>query len=157
MAREREKNVVQARAVQLDLDNGHACGVEIAHQGRQLACPLASRTGDPALGAVDDRLGREMAADDLSGTLQIGVPGERDLEAVAAEPVLQLVGRAFGDDLPGVDHRDPISELISFFQVLGRQEDCRSFADERVDHVPDLAPATRVEARRRLVEKEHGR
>jgi hypothetical protein len=56
-----------------------------------------------------------------------------------------------------VDHRDPIRELVSFLEVLGRQQQRRSVANELVHDRPDLVTAARVEPGSGLVEEEDPR
>ena len=88
-----------------------------------------------------------------------GVRGrlEAHLQALAAEPVLELVRRALGDQLPVVDHRDVVGEAIGLVQVLGRQQRGRPAGDETLDHAPQAEAAARVEAGRGLVQEQHGR
>ena len=82
---------------------------------------------------------------------------EPDLEPVAAHLLLELVGRALGDDDAAVDHGDPVGQAIRLVQVLGREEHGRPSGDELLDRVPEADPAADVEPRRGLVEEEHRR
>ena len=53
-----------------------------------------------------------------------------DLDPLAADLRLELVGRAAGDDLAVVDDRDRVGELVRLLEVLRRQQQRRPFADE---------------------------
>ena len=83
--------------------------------------------------------------------------GEVDLDAEAADPLLELVGGPVGDHPPAVDDRDPIGETIRLVEVLRGQKDGRAFGDEALDRLPELEPAARIEAGGRLVEEEDRR
>ena len=59
-----------------------------------------------------------------------------DLDALATDLGLQLIGRAPGDDLAVIDDRDHVGQLVGLLEVLGRQQQRRALADERADDVP---------------------
>ena len=80
-----------------------------------------------------------------------------DAQGARADRALQFPGRAFGDHLAGVDHGDPIGELVRLVQVLRGQEHRRPSAARAADDVPDLVAAARIEPGRRLVEEEQVR
>jgi len=50
-----------------------------------------------------------------------------DLQALAAELGLELVGGALGDHAAVVDDDDVVGELVGLLEILGRQQDvsCR--------------------------------
>ena len=81
----------------------------------------------------------------------------RDLDPLAADPCLELVCRAPGDDPAVVDDGDLVRELIGLLEVLGREEERRPFADLLADHVPHAQAAARIEAGGRLVEEQESR
>ena len=56
---------------------------------------------------------------------------DHDLDALAADLRLQLVGGAAGDDLAVVDDGDRVGQLVGLLEVLRRQQERRPFADER--------------------------
>ena len=58
------------------------------------------------------------------------------------------------DDLPVVDHRDRVGQLVGLFEVLGRQQERRPLADEAADDLPHPESAAWVEAGGRLVEEQ---
>ena len=80
-----------------------------------------------------------------------------DLEALAADAVLELVGRALGDHAAAVDDGDEVGEAVGLVEVLRGQQDRRALGHQALDRRPHLEAAARVEAGRRLVEEEHGR
>ena len=71
--------------------------------------------------------------------------------------VLQLQRRALGDDRAAVDHDDVVGELVGLLEVLRRQQQGGPVGDELAQHLPQLHPRARVEARGRLVEEQHRR
>src|SRR3989475_8191692 len=48
------------------------------------------------------------------------------------------------------------AKFVGLFEVLRGQQDGRALADERADHAPHLAAASRIEPGRRLVQEEDG-
>ena len=81
--------------------------------------------------------------------------GEPELEVRLADLRLQRCRGALGDDQPAADDPDPVRELVGLLEVLRGEEDRRALAVERRDLLPDRLAADRVEAGRRLVEKQH--
>ena len=98
-----------------------------------------------------------MTAGDLGGSGEVGVLRDRDFDPIPADPVFELVGGPFRNHPASVDDRDPVRQLVRFLEVLRRQQNGRTLADERADHAPHLAAAARVEPRGRLIEKQHRR
>ena len=80
-----------------------------------------------------------------------------DLDPLAADLRLELVGGTARDDPAVVDDGDLVGELVGLLEVLRRQEERRSLAHLGADHVPHAEPAARVEAGRGLVEEEEPR
>src|ERR1700730_11876354 len=150
-----EEDVVEARPVKLQGDDGYARGVEIADPHGELAGSIVRGSGYPSLGRIDGHVVGQMMTRDIGGAGEVGILRHRDFDAVPSNLVLQLVGRAFRDPAPGIDDRDPVSQLIRFLQVLRGQQDGRAVLDQRADHAPHLSPAPRVQPGGRLVEKEH--
>jgi hypothetical protein len=72
----------------------------------------------------------------------------------AGHQALQLARGTFGDQLPAVENRDPVGELVGFLQVLRRQEDRHAAGHEVSDDLPHRAPAAWVQASGRLVEED---
>jgi hypothetical protein len=66
----------------------------------------------------------------------------------------ELGGRALRDDLPVIYDRDPIAEPLGLLHVVRRQENRAPGRAESLELLPELEPALRIEAGRRLVEKE---
>ncbi len=83
--------------------------------------------------------------------------GQLDLEDLAADAVFQLVASAFRNHATVIDDSDLVRELIRFFEVLGRQQDCRARAAQVAHDLPDLVATPRIETRGGLVEEEHTR
>ena len=55
------------------------------------------------------------------------------------------------------DHEAQAIALLRFFQIMGRHQDRRARIRQLVDHAPEGAPGQRIDARGRLVQKEHAR
>ena len=85
-----------------------------------------------------------------------GVP-DGELEALAADLRLELVGRALRDDLAVVDDHDVVGQQVGLLQVLRGQQEGGPAGDEVLDHLPHLGAAARVQARGRLVEEDDRR
>ena len=100
------------------------------------------------LGNRDERLYRGLGR---------GAVVERDLEPLAAHPVLQLVRGAFGDHPAAVDHRDRVGEPVRLVQVLGREQDGGAGRHAGLDRLPELEAAARVEPGGGLVQEDHRR
>src|SRR6266571_2102112 len=84
--------------------------------------------------------------------------GEREesrFERIGAGLVCKLRGRARRDEAPVVDDGDAIGHAIRFVHVVGREEHGHALGGPEVAHVgPHLIAALRIEAERRLVEKQ---
>ena len=89
--------------------------------------------------------------------LNVGAVVEPDLEPLATDAVLELVGRSFGDHLAVVDHRDRVRQTVRLVQVLGCQQHGRAVCDQSFDRLPQAQPAPRVETCSGLVEEQHRR
>ena len=155
MAGERQEDVVQGGPAQPEVVDAHAHLVEPADR-------LDDRPGAPADGQahgvlIDARrlVGHRLQRPDGGGD-RAGI-GEMDLEALAADAILELVGRPLGDHAAAVDHRDRIGQAVGLFEVLRGQQHRRALRDQPLDRRPHLQTAARVKAGRRLVEEEHGR
>ena len=72
--------------------------------------------------------------------LGVGLVLERDLELLAADAGLELVGRALGDHRAVVDHDDLVGEAIGLVEVLGRQQHGRALLDAALDRLPQAEP-----------------
>ncbi len=103
---------------------------------------------------VDVRRGGADALQRLGCGPRLGGVLDRELEHLAADLVLQLVGRALGDDLAYVDHRDLIGELIGLLEVLRGEQDRRAVGLQLAHERPHVDPAARVEPAGRLVEEQ---
>ena len=119
---------------------------------------------DRRLDAAEVRVDHEVVAREPEGAgdeVRRGVEAvpvaQREVEHVAADPGLQLVGGALGDDVAAVDHADALRELVGLLEVLRRQDDRGALVPELLDHVPELEPAAWVETGGGLVEEEHRR
>ena len=91
-----------------------------------------------------------------AGSMSVAIVDD-DLDALAADLGLELVGRAPRDDLAVVDHGDRVGQLVGLLQVLRRQQQRRALAHEAADDVPHAQAAARVETGRRLVEEQQPR
>ena len=138
-----------------DVVDADAGVVEAADGLGDHAAVLADREAHGPLRArgwlVGERRDRRQRGLTLRGVV------EHDLDPLAADRVLELVGGALGDHRAVVDDRDPVGEPVRLVEVLGRQQDGRPRGDAILDHLPERDPAARVEAGRRLVEEDHRR
>src|SRR5438128_4768057 len=81
---------------------------------------------------------------------------ESRFERIDAGLCFELRGRARGDEAPVVDHGDAVGHAIRFVHVMGGEEHGDALAGPEVAHVgPHLIAALRIEAERRLVEKQY--
>jgi hypothetical protein len=106
---------------------------------------------------VDGGLVAGEAAERGRGGRQLLVPAHGDLEALAADARLQLGRRPLGGDPAVVEHDDVVGQAVGLLQVLRGEQQRRAVADEVAEQAPQLDAAAGVQARRRLVEEEHGR
>jgi hypothetical protein len=89
--------------------------------------------------------------------------GARDLDEdvlqiVFLEMFRDLVGRPGGEDLPGVEEKHPVANLLDVAHVVGRVEDRgMPLALDVPDQLADLVRDVRVERGGRLVEQEQVR
>ena len=95
--------------------------------------------------------------DERAGPRDVRPVVDDDLDALAADLVLELVRGAPRDDLAVVDDRDGVGQLVRLLQVLGGQQQRGAFAHQAPDDVPHAQPAARVETGRRLVEEQQPR
>src|SRR5436309_243044 len=81
---------------------------------------------------------------------------EGSFERIGARLLLELGRRARGHDPAVVDHGDAVRDAVGFVHVM-RREKHRDPLDlvEVADEGPHLIAALRIEAERRLVEKQH--
>ena len=89
--------------------------------------------------------------------LGVGLVLEADLEPLAADAVLELVGRALGDHVAVVDDDDLVGEAVGLVEVLRREQHGRARGGARLDRLPHRQAAAGVQAGGRLVEEQHGR
>ena len=80
--------------------------------------------------------------------------GELDLDEPAGDLTFQLVGAALGDQLPVVEHRDAVGELIGLLQVVRGEEDRDAVADQVANDPPHGATTPGVEAGGGFVEED---
>ena len=157
VAGQRQEHVVERRAPQRDVVDADAAPRRAAAPPRR-SLPLRWRSGTrsdvrPRATARSSDIGASAA----TAAVACAAVVQPDLEALAADAVLELVGRALGDDAAVVDDRDPVGEAVGLVEVLRRQQHGRAAGDERPRWLPEPEPAARVEAGGRLVEEEHRR
>ena len=134
-----EEHVVEGRAAQADVVDHDALGVELADDSARTARPPPSdRHGDLAGVVVD---GRPAAAPGRRARARrrrcVAVSCDDDLDALAADLGLELVGGAPGDDLAVVDDDDVVGEAVGLLEVLrGEQHGRRRRRTRSRDHVP---------------------
>ena len=79
------------------------------------------------------------------------------LDDVLADAGLELAERAGRDDPAVIDHHDLVGQLVGFVEVVRGQQDVGAARGQAAHGVPDLAPADRIQAGRRLVEQQQPR
>ena len=137
-----------------DVDGIDAGFVERSHHVDDSHAGLEG-SGDDEFFAVERWVvvgeGRESAGrgDQLAGTCDLHV------DAIVADPGLQIFGRAVGNGLAVVEHDDVVGHAIGLFEVLRREDDGGALAHEIGEHLPQIAAAAWVETGRRLVEEQH--
>ena len=118
MPGERQEDVIERQAAQAEVVDPDARLVEPAHAldgGARAAALYTLIVSWSAAGSSSD----------ISASAAIACsacPGSARwaLEPLAADAVLQRVGRALGDHPAVVDHRDLVSEPVGLVEVLGR-------------------------------------
>ncbi len=66
----------------------------------------------------------------------------------------QLGRRSQTHDPAGLDHRDPVCELLRLVEIVGRQENRLPERSERPDQIPRCSSCGRIKTGRRLIEEE---
>ena len=117
----------------------------------------AGRHGQPPGVLVERDLALAVRRQELHRPRDRGPVADDDLDPLAADLRLELVGGAAGDDLPVVDDGDRVGQLVGLLEVLRRQQQRRALAHEVADDVPHPEPAARVEPGRRLVQEQDPR
>jgi DNA-binding SARP family transcriptional activator len=79
--------------------------------------------------------------------------GEPEPDVAAGDLALEGVGSALCNQVALVEHRDPVGELIGFFEILGSEENGHAVGHQLADDVPHGATAARIQSRRRLVQE----
>ena len=113
------------------------------------------RDGD-AQGGPDRVDGEHPAPEPAHGVRVGGRVDEDDLQPPRRDAFLELRRCPLRDDAALVDDDDVVREPVGLVEVLGREDDGRPGRRERLDDLPQLLPAARVEPGRRLVEEHHG-
>src|SRR5881398_138124 len=81
---------------------------------------------------------------------------KRGFQRIGTGLLLELRRRAGGDNAPVVDYGDAVGHAIRFVHVVGGEEHGHALGGPEVAHVgPHLIAALRIEAERRLVEKQY--
>src|ERR671916_3290783 len=147
-----EEDVVEAGLVETEVGDADVLPIEGAHHVGEAGGPAGEPDGHGA------RLGRYLLPEPLKYAYYgaaLRTLGGRRLDAGTSDLGLQGLRRVLGDDPAPVDDPDPVSQHVGLLKVLRRQEHGNAvFAREPADLSPESTAALRVEARRRLVEKE---
>ena len=155
---QRQEHVIERRPAQRQPVARYVRGIQRAHR-------LDQRVGPAGPDAHADHAGlrvgvRLSLADRLDRRHRVGDPaavGHGELDHVPADPVLQLLGRARGDDQAVVDDHDLVRQFVGLVEVLGGQQQRGSLGHQRPDDVPHAQPRPRVQAGGRFVQEQHPR
>ena len=147
-----EEDVVERGGVDLEVRDLQVLRVQRADDLGELVGALVEPHGDAA--RPGRRLGAE-AGEHLAHALAVGVVDGRGLDGRPADLGLELIRRALGDDLAGVDDPDPIGERVGLLEVLGGEEDGDPVRGrEPLDLIPKRGAALHVEAGGGLVQEQ---
>ena len=134
----------------------HARGVQAAHRlDERVRAAAPDADADHAGLLVGVRLALADLGDRRDRVADPAAVGHGELEHVPADPALQLLGRARGDDQAVVDDHDLVGQFVGLVQVLGGEQQRRPVGHQRPDDVPHAQPRPRVQAGRRLVQEQH--
>ncbi len=150
-----EEDVVERRRANGDVVDRDPGVVEPPDGVGDRAAALLDRNAERAV--LDERPVARDVGQGSDGVLASTPVAEVNLQPVAADLLLEVVRRALGYHEAAVDHRDAIGKPVGLVQVLGGEEHGRPAGHECLHRIPEADAAADVEARRRLVEKEHGR
>ncbi len=151
-----EEHVVERRAAEADVPHLHARVVELPQRCGQDLGPALAGHDQPVHVVVDLELAAGQGEEHVRRLLHV-VGTDHHLDALPADPALQLVRRALGDGHPVVDDHDPVGQVVGLLEVLGGEQDRRAPTDQVPDHRPQVGPAAGVEAGGGLVEEQHRR
>jgi hypothetical protein len=105
----------------------------------------------PRKGRSTNGIGRLLAVSTLLDTMpsatvsQVSAVGrnpmssattELETDVATSDQAFELVRRSFRDELALVEHRDPVGEPVSLFEILRRQEDRHAVDEEVADDLP---------------------
>ena len=155
MSSQRQEHVVERRAPEHQIAHRDSRVVEAPHCFDEARRAAGDRERDAACARLDLRRSVADAGEERQCAVERVLVGERDVEHVTAEPILELHGRPLGDDRAVVDHDHSVRELVRLLQVLRGQQHARPLADELAEERPQLDPVGGVETGGRLVEQEH--
>ena len=115
------------------------------------------RCGDDEPGVVDRGFAGDECGEGTGSRDQLRRARDGDVDAVGADPRLQLLGGAVRDRAPVVEDHDVVGQPVGLLEVLRREDDGGAVAHEVAQLVPQAVAALGVEAGGRLVEEEHAR
>ena len=93
-----------------------------------------------------------------AATCDLVVVGDLEVDQVAGDLRLEVVGGVAGDDPALVDDQDPVGQRVGLVEVVGGQEHRRAAArPQALDVLPEVGPRLRVQAGGRLVEEDQRR
>ena len=157
MIGEREEHVVEGGLATVEVDGVDAVGVERTHHFHEARAFDDRDRGDESIGVEGRRVRRERLRRARDARRARSADRDRHVDALGADPRLQLGGRAVRDRAAVVEHDDVVGELIGLFEVLRREDDRGAVAHEVAEHLPEVVAAARVETGGGLVEEQHAR
>ena len=144
-----EKDVIEVGGVNRDSVDRERFVVEPVEHGPQGPDAAVGRDLERELVVVARHLAKA-----AGGRVELARVGELQADVAAGDAAFQLAGGSLGHQLPAVENREPVGELVRLFQVLRGEQDRDAAGHEVADDLPHRVAAARVQAGGRLVEED---
>src|SRR5437870_8130034 len=118
---EAQEDIVERGAAHAEVLDGDAAVLDSTGGRQQGLHPLAGGQRDPLAAQVRQRRAGAQPVQETDEPFHVTGTRRSDLDDVAAEALLEVVGAAGGDDAAPLDHGDAIGQPVGLLEVLGRQ------------------------------------